>query len=838
MAIRHSITLSTSEPNNEVGNLKIRQGDEQTQTLVANITENGVPKPFVGLQPFFCAKLGQTAGLGIIEQKVTGPMNPANGTLEYVMQPEDWQQLGRQTAYFSFRKMVNDHEWTEQFSTRDFNYNVTKSVFSEGVKETKKDGSTYIWTIEDMIRYLQEFMDSGRTDFDEWYEEIKDNLSEDAAGNLMLLYQALRDKTGKDTDFRGFESDESFMKRVYNENIERGLNPKWFGAKGDGINDDTNAFQAIFDFAKTSKSRKLSIIGEGTYLLTTKGVDSENRQYAVRVDDMYDKLIDFGNSKFIVDRNSTAPSYFAFYNCKNLNFVSVDCVSDDKPLFAAIALYCNAGIYFKNCERCRVEKSKFFNTKYGVCAMQSQEIIVDGNNYDNNLTKYDYPFRGASAILFYGTSKSIARNNVIFGALHDGNLSVFGGGSNDCLIENNSLYGYSSNGFEENTLYSQGITIDQGPRNTIVRNNMIERYFYGIDSKAGTFDTKIIDNDIKNCKVGIIDRPGEKPSVANHTLNTQIKDNTVVFGVFSKKNSYKHLDLYDAVGIVLDKRYAGDIKNNVVKVTTSNNISDQTVCGIAVSQSSSPLEYMDTIALMSNRVILQTGHDAIVSRAGDYSTCIHADSIISLKMSDNLLKIGFESNDAYKHSILSISGSNQIVEFSKNTIHGVNDKTEIIKLVDESAVMTKFTSFANKSVRKNIRNFEYVDNTRVTKTFYDFNENGSKVEFCVNGVRGDFGEWIEITKIYTQYTNNLLTLNIKGNNNETTAKFIDISLLVKFKTSTTVETQVIQESLLGYEVQVISISTNVFSLQVKPNSNVSKAKFILTLYGLGANVWL
>ena len=87
MAIRHSITLSTSEPNNEVGNLKIRQGDEQTQTLVANITENGVPKPFTGLQPFFCAKLGQTAGLGIIEQKVTGTMNPANGTLEYVMQP-------------------------------------------------------------------------------------------------------------------------------------------------------------------------------------------------------------------------------------------------------------------------------------------------------------------------------------------------------------------------------------------------------------------------------------------------------------------------------------------------------------------------------------------------------------------------------------------------------------------------------------------------------------------------------------------------------------------------------------------------------------------------------
>jgi len=181
-----------------VGNLKIRQGDEQTQTLVANITENGVPKPFTGLQPFFCAKLGQTAGLGIIEQKVTGTMNPANGTLEYVMQPEDWQQLGRQTAYFSFRKMVNDHEWTEQFSTRDFNYNVTKSVFSEGVKETKKDGSTYIWTIEDMLRLFKEYMASGKVDWENyknderttWEKFVEDNRefleTADPGGKIIL----------------------------------------------------------------------------------------------------------------------------------------------------------------------------------------------------------------------------------------------------------------------------------------------------------------------------------------------------------------------------------------------------------------------------------------------------------------------------------------------------------------------------------------------------------------------------------------------------------------------------------------------------------------------------
>src|SRR5699024_3503936 len=62
----------------------------------------------------------------------------------------------------------------------------------EGVREARNDGSTYIWSIEDLLRLLKEFSESGKKDFIEWFNEIKDQLSEDAAGNLMLLYQSLR----------------------------------------------------------------------------------------------------------------------------------------------------------------------------------------------------------------------------------------------------------------------------------------------------------------------------------------------------------------------------------------------------------------------------------------------------------------------------------------------------------------------------------------------------------------------------------------------------------------------------------------------------------------------
>lgn len=198
MAIKYPITLSTTEPNNDVGLLKIRQADEQTQTLVVQVTENGTPKSYTGLQVFFCAKLGQSAGLGIIEQKLTAAemKNPSEGTLEYTMRATDWQQVGRQTGYFSFRKMKNDHEFVEQFTTRDFYFNVIKSAFSDGVKEVKKDGSTYIWTIEDLIRLLEEYIASGKSDWEEFVDQNREILEAVDPGGVILTELIDARKTG------------------------------------------------------------------------------------------------------------------------------------------------------------------------------------------------------------------------------------------------------------------------------------------------------------------------------------------------------------------------------------------------------------------------------------------------------------------------------------------------------------------------------------------------------------------------------------------------------------------------------------------------------------------
>lgn len=346
MAIRHDITLSTTEPNNDIGLLKIRQADEQTQTLVVQLTATSQPKSYEGLQAFFCAKLGQSIGLGIIEQKLeqSEMTNPEAGKLEYTFRPEDWQQIGRQTGYFSFRKMKDDgHEYVEQFTTRDFYFNVTKNVFSEGLTEVKKDGSTYVWTIEDLIRLFNEYIASGKSDWEEFVDQNREVLESVDPGGLILselirsrkpdgaetpypdLPTRLDEQIGKNSEFREFESEKSFMARVFNESSERGINVKWFGAKGDGQTDDTLAIQATVDYV-SNQGGGVVYIPDGTYMIKAHNENTSRNIYLLDEggvalkNNVNLKLSDLATLKAITN-NQKAYQLIRLYNVENASII-------------------------------------------------------------------------------------------------------------------------------------------------------------------------------------------------------------------------------------------------------------------------------------------------------------------------------------------------------------------------------------------------------------------------------------------------------------------------------------------------------------------------------------
>lgn len=262
MAVKYPVTLSVSEPNNNIGILKIRQADEETQTLVVQVLEDAIPKSYEGLQAFFCARIGQTDGLGIIEQKlnVEEMTDPKNGKFEYTMRAQDWQILGRQNAYFSFRKMTDEHTFVQQFTTRDFIYEVTKSVFSDGSKQIVASGSTYVWTIEDLIRLIKEYRDSEQTDWQDFVNQNKDIIEAiDPSGQLLNML-------GTFTQFRNW--DDTLITKMKNEFMERGgINVLEFGASGDFDVDDSDAFLD----ATTNYMRVY--VPEGKYNITKNGVD-------------------------------------------------------------------------------------------------------------------------------------------------------------------------------------------------------------------------------------------------------------------------------------------------------------------------------------------------------------------------------------------------------------------------------------------------------------------------------------------------------------------------------------------------------------------------------------
>lgn len=308
MAVKYPITLSVSEPNNNIGLLKVRQADEESQTLVVQILEDAISKSYEGLQVFFCARIGQTAGLGIIEQKLLNSemTDPKNGKLEYTFRAEDWQILGRQTGYFSFRKMTDDHTYVQQFTTRDFTYEVTPNIYSDGIKEVKKDGSTYVWTIEDLKRLYEEYIASGKSDWEEFVNQNREIIeSIDPSGKLLTMF-------GVFTNFRDW--DNNLIDKMRHEFEERGENIRWKGATGDGKTDVYNVF------SEAIKNGKPLILPAGEYYISKRlTVDEEDFDVpihligvapgAVKITGPDSTIIDFSKAKKVYMENIESDKY-------------------------------------------------------------------------------------------------------------------------------------------------------------------------------------------------------------------------------------------------------------------------------------------------------------------------------------------------------------------------------------------------------------------------------------------------------------------------------------------------------------------------------------------------
>lgn len=139
------LQLSTTEPNNDVGLIKINQDDENSQTFEAEINEFGNLKDFSDREVYFNAKIGPYK----VRDKV--PLENIyydSKRVVYTLIAPFLQKIGEFDAWFSFKKSSED---IDEFSTTFFNYKVvpgiTKNIF-EG---------NYLWDMEELLRYYHQY---------------------------------------------------------------------------------------------------------------------------------------------------------------------------------------------------------------------------------------------------------------------------------------------------------------------------------------------------------------------------------------------------------------------------------------------------------------------------------------------------------------------------------------------------------------------------------------------------------------------------------------------------------------------------------------------------------
>ncbi len=173
------ITLSTTDPNNNIGTVKMRHADKNSQKIVVQVIENGLSKSFEGLKPYFCLLAQEVTGQGVSEEPVA-TFDEKKGTLTYTASDNALQFVGRNEAYFSFRKQIGER-WIEQFSTRNFHYIVEKSIYSQPFKD-----SNYWWTFKELDRIFKQYIEDGRTSWEEFVEANRKILeSIDPGGKLL-----------------------------------------------------------------------------------------------------------------------------------------------------------------------------------------------------------------------------------------------------------------------------------------------------------------------------------------------------------------------------------------------------------------------------------------------------------------------------------------------------------------------------------------------------------------------------------------------------------------------------------------------------------------------------
>lgn len=167
-----NVILSTTEPDNYVGIINVRQGNVNSEVIEAQIVQNGLPLDLTDCTATFQAFLG---GEHVVERSCK-IIDYKKGIVQYTFDEYTLQSLHRQKANIAFYKGEE-----EIATTQDFTYFVIHAV-----SKTPGEMGSYWQTAEDLVNDMKDYLNAGKGDFEDWFNSIKDILeSIDPGGKLL-----------------------------------------------------------------------------------------------------------------------------------------------------------------------------------------------------------------------------------------------------------------------------------------------------------------------------------------------------------------------------------------------------------------------------------------------------------------------------------------------------------------------------------------------------------------------------------------------------------------------------------------------------------------------------
>ena len=167
-----NVILSTTEPDNYVGIINVRQGNVNSEVMEAQIVQNGLPLDLTDCTATFQAFLG---GEHVVERSCK-IIDYKKGIVQYTFDEYTMQSLHKQRANIAFYKGEE-----EIATTQDFTYFVIHAV-----SKTPGEMGSYWQTAEDLLNDMKDYLNAGKGDFEDWFDSVKDILeSIDPGGKLL-----------------------------------------------------------------------------------------------------------------------------------------------------------------------------------------------------------------------------------------------------------------------------------------------------------------------------------------------------------------------------------------------------------------------------------------------------------------------------------------------------------------------------------------------------------------------------------------------------------------------------------------------------------------------------